>query len=143
MKKREISDSIRYSKYEPLDTRSNKGHYMDSVDVHKCVDCGSKEFETNSDDSISCLDCGLVRNELVLDHRPTVNYNDDGVSNEQHGRPQNEFEHESLTTEISPLTKAVMVKVFLQKKNKSGVAFVIWITGVAFVMVKNEIWLLH
>lgn len=104
-RRKEKSDSIRYPKCEPLDTRSNKSDSMDSVDVHKCVDCGSKKFETNTDDSISCLDCGLVRNDLVLDHRPAVNYNDDGVSNEQHGRPQNEFEHESLTTEISPAYK--------------------------------------
>ena len=48
----EKSDSIRYPKCEPLDTRSNKCDNMDSVDVHKCGDCGSKAFETNTDGSL-------------------------------------------------------------------------------------------
>ena len=78
---------------------------MEEIDIQKCVECGSNNWETNHDASVSCIDCGLVRDEMILDHRPSVSYTEDGKSNEHHGRPTNEFEHESMTTEISPAYK--------------------------------------
>ena len=75
------------------------------VDDTKCVECGCRDFETNLDGSESCADCGLVKVGMVLDHRPARSFNEDGQSNEHHGRPTNEFEHESLTTEMAPAYK--------------------------------------
>lgn len=70
-----------------------------------CSDCGGSNFETDLQGFQSCSDCGLVVEKAVLDHRPARNFNEDGKSNEHHGRPVNEFEHESLTTEIGSTYK--------------------------------------
>ena len=68
------------------------------IDMGVCIECNGTNFEHNSDESDSCSDCGLVRDELLIDQRPNVSYGEDGTSNEHHGRPTNEFEHESMTT---------------------------------------------
>ena len=75
------------------------------VDIEVCVECGGKEFERNNDESYSCVDCGLVRDDLMLDHSPQAKYDEKGESKDHHGRPQNVFEHESMTTEIAPAYK--------------------------------------
>ncbi len=94
---------------------------MEEIDISKCVECGSNNWETNHDASVSCIECGLVREEMILDHRPSVSYSDDGKSNEHHGRPTNEFEHESMTTEISPAYKGGDgFKSFFQRASKMG-----------------------
>jgi transcription initiation factor TFIIB len=95
--------------YQPLDTCSmnvfNMAKRDNEIDMGVCVECNGTNFEHNSDESDSCSDCGLVRDELLIDQRPNVSYGEDGTSNEHHGRPTNEFEHESMTTEIAPAYK--------------------------------------
>jgi len=99
------SDCFRYGNYEGINTRANDKGVMTMDIAEACVECGCKQFEQNEGGFESCLDCGLVKVGMVLDHRPTRSFNEDGESNEHHGRPVNEFEHESLTTEMAPAYK--------------------------------------
>ena len=70
-----------------------------------CAECGCKEFEVSNDGHDSCVDCGLVRDAVVMDYGPDWRnfQSTGGVSSERSGPAKDIFQHDyGITTEIAP-----------------------------------------
>lgn len=73
--------------------------------IEKCGECGCKKFEEASDGYRSCVDCGLVADNVIMDMGPEWrNFEDGSAKSQERGGPAPDiFQHDyGITTEIAP-----------------------------------------